>query len=62
MIRHVLRSPPAAARAAGQAATVAHMLDHAPHAATYAAKAIGLHHGDAARAAERHLAAGTPSS
>ena len=41
---------------------MAHMLDHAAHAATYAAKAIGLHHGDAARAAERHLAVGTPSS
>ena len=44
----------AAARAAGQAAAVAHMFDHAPHAATYAAKAVGLHGtGDADRAAER---------
>lgn len=33
----------AAARAAGQAAAVAHMFDHSAHAATYAAKAIGLH-------------------
>ncbi|MFB2580933.1 putative immunity protein [Herbiconiux sp. P15] len=32
----------AAARAAGQACAVAHMFDHSPHAATYAAKAIGL--------------------
>ena len=32
----------AAARAAGQAFAVAHMFDHAPHAATYAAKAVGL--------------------
>ncbi|MBF4564444.1 hypothetical protein ITJ62_05120 [Plantibacter sp. VKM Ac-2876] len=32
----------AAARAAGQACAVAHMFDHAPHAATYAAKAVGL--------------------
>jgi hypothetical protein len=43
----------AAARAAGQASAVAHMFDHSPHAATYAAKAVGLHRGDAARAAER---------
>ncbi|WP_223623810.1 putative immunity protein [Microbacterium sp. EST19A] len=43
----------AAARAAGQAVAVAHMFDHSPHAATYAAKAVGLHRGDAARAAER---------
>jgi hypothetical protein len=35
----------AAARAAGQAAAVAHMFDHSSHAATYAAKAIGLHGG-----------------
>jgi hypothetical protein len=33
----------AAARSAGQAAAVAHMFDHSPHAASYAAKAIGLH-------------------
>lgn len=33
----------AAARAAGQACAVAHMFDHSPHAATYAAKAVGLH-------------------
>jgi hypothetical protein len=33
----------AAARAAGQACAVAHMFDHSPHAATYAAKAAGLH-------------------
>lgn len=32
----------AAARAAGQACAVAHMFDHSPHAATYAAKAVGL--------------------
>jgi hypothetical protein len=43
----------AAARAAGQAAAVAHMFDHSPHAATYAATAVGLHCGDGARAAER---------
>lgn len=44
----------AAARAAGQAAAVAHMFDHSPHAATYAAKAIGLHGGGpAAQKAER---------
>ncbi len=44
----------AAARAAGQAAAVAHMFDHSPHAATYAAEAIGLHgSGEAARKAER---------
>ncbi|MDJ0348950.1 putative immunity protein [Cryobacterium sp. PH29-G1] len=33
----------AAARAAGQACAVAHMFDHSPHAATYAAKAVGLY-------------------
>ena len=33
----------AAARNAGQAAAVVHMFDHSPHAANYAAKAIGLH-------------------
>ncbi|SKA97594.1 hypothetical protein SAMN06295879_2393 [Agreia bicolorata] len=33
----------AAARAAGQACAVAHMFDHSPHAATYAAKAFGLY-------------------
>ncbi|WP_435748665.1 putative immunity protein [Microbacterium sp. PMB16] len=43
----------AAARAAGQAVAVAHMFDHSPHAATYAAKAVGLSRGDAERAAER---------
>jgi len=44
----------AAARAAGQAAAVAHMFDHSPHAATYAAKAIGLHGaGEPDRKAER---------
>lgn len=47
----------AAARAAGQAAAVAHMYTHAPHAADYAAKAIGLSvdeiQSDAAQAAER---------
>jgi len=44
----------AAARAAGQAAAVAHMFDHAPHAASYAAKAIGLHGtGEADRKTER---------
>lgn len=44
----------AAARAAGQAAAVAHMFDHAPHAAAYAAKAVGLHGaGRADRKAER---------
>ena len=32
----------AAARAAGQACAVAHMFDHSAHAATYAAKAVGL--------------------
>lgn len=32
----------AAARAAGQACAVAHMFDHSSHAATYAAKAVGL--------------------
>lgn len=32
----------AAARAAGQACAVAHMFDHSPHAATYAANAVGL--------------------
>ncbi len=41
-------------RAAGQAAAVAHMFDHSPHATTYAAKAIGLHGaGEADRKAER---------
>ena len=41
-------------RAAGQAAAVAHMFDHAPHAASYAAKAIGLHGtGEADRKTER---------
>ena len=35
----------AAARAVGQACAVAHMFDHSPHAATYAAKAVGLTHG-----------------
>lgn len=44
----------AAARAAGQACAVAHMFDHAPHAATYAAKAVGLHGGgEEDRRAER---------
>lgn len=44
----------AAARAAGQAAAVAHMFDHSPHAAGYAAKAVGLHDGgEVAREAER---------
>lgn len=44
----------AAARAAGQAAAVAHMFDHSPHAAIYAAKAIGLHgSGETQRIAER---------
>ncbi|PXA68789.1 hypothetical protein CTB96_11060 [Cryobacterium arcticum] len=43
----------AAARAAGQAVAVAHMFNHAPHAATYAAKALGLHGGEGARDAER---------
>lgn len=43
----------AAARAAGQAAAVAHMFDHCSHAATYAAKSIGLRDGEAAREAER---------
>ena len=44
----------AAARAAGQAAAVAHMFDHAAHAAEYAAKAIGLHGaGEVDRKAER---------
>lgn len=32
----------AAARAAGQACAAAHMFNHSPHAATYAAKAVGL--------------------
>ncbi len=36
----------AAARAAGQACAVAHMFDHSPHAATYAAQAVGLYHGN----------------
>ncbi|MET4783705.1 putative immunity protein [Glaciihabitans sp. UYNi722] len=44
----------AAARAAGQACAVAHMFNHSPHAATYAAKAVGLTAGDkTARDAER---------
>lgn len=44
----------AAARAAGQACAVAHMFDHARHAATYAAKAVGIHEGgNAARDSER---------
>ncbi|MFB2586766.1 putative immunity protein [Herbiconiux liukaitaii] len=44
----------AAARAAGQACAVAHMFDHSPHAAAYAAKAIGLDGGgEVAREAER---------
>ena len=43
----------AAARAAGQACAVAHMFDHAPHAATYAAKAVGLYAGKTEREAER---------
>ena len=44
----------AAARAAGQAAAVAHMFDHSPHAAMYAANAIGLHGaGEPDRRAER---------
>lgn len=43
-----------AARAAGQAAAVAHMFGHSPHAATYAAKAIGLHGaGETDRVTER---------
>ena len=43
----------AAARAAGQAAAVAHMFNHSPHAATYAAKAIGIRYDTAAHEAER---------
>lgn len=44
----------AAARAAGQACAVTHMFDHSSHAATYAAKAVGLAGGGkAARDAER---------
>lgn len=43
----------AAARAAGQAVAAAHAFDHAPQAATYAAKAVGLHRGEAARTSER---------
>ena len=44
----------AAARAAGQACAVAHMFDHSPHAASYAAKAVGLHgEGKADQEAER---------
>jgi hypothetical protein len=42
-----------AARAAGQACAVAHMFDHSPHAATYAAKAVGLSNGDKDRETER---------
>lgn len=45
----------AAARAAGQAAAVAHMFDHCSHAATYAAKSIGLHGQDTDRDAERQF-------
>ena len=44
----------AGARAAGQAAAVVHMFNHAPHAAAYAAKAVGQRgNGEADRAAER---------
>lgn len=43
----------AAARAAGQACAVAHMFDHAPHAATYAAKAVALNGGKEAHDLER---------
>ena len=44
----------AAARAAGQACAVAHMIDHSSHAATYAAKAVGLNGtGKTAQGAER---------
>lgn len=43
----------AAARSAGQAVAVAHMFDHSPHAATYAAQAVGLHRGNAAKDTER---------
>ncbi|MGB3355659.1 MAG: putative immunity protein [Mycobacterium sp.] len=44
----------AAARAAGQAAVVAHMAGHCRHAAIYAAKAVGLHNSnDLAHQAER---------
>ena len=44
----------AAARAAGQACAVAHLSDHSPHAATYAAKAVGLNGmGKADQGAER---------
>lgn len=44
----------AAARAAGQACAIAHMFDHAPHAATYAAKAVGINGDDqAAQKVER---------
>ncbi|MER7447314.1 putative immunity protein [Microbacterium sp. NPDC097977] len=44
----------AAARSAGQACAVAHMFDHSSHAATYAAKAVGLHgEGKVDRDAER---------
>jgi len=43
----------AAARAAGQAAAVAHMFDHSPHAATYAATAVKIRYDAAAHEAER---------
>lgn len=43
----------AAARAAGQACSVAHMFTHAPHAAVYAAKAVTLAHGNQAGDVER---------
>lgn len=44
----------AVARAAGQACAVAHVFNHAPHVAIYAAKAVGLHGvGEVDRDAER---------
>lgn len=43
----------AVARAAGQAAAVAHMFNHAPHAASYASKAAMLSGGEAAAEQER---------
>lgn len=43
----------AAARPVGQACAVAHMFDHSPHAATYAAKAVGLYAGKTKRETER---------
>jgi hypothetical protein len=44
----------AAPCAAGEACAVAHTFDHSPHAAIYAAKAIGLYgEGKVDRAAER---------